>query len=88
MRTIALFTTMPVNMMMPIIATTLMVVEVRNIAHTTPIRPSGIVNRMTKGWTSDSNCEAITRYTSSTASASVKVRDRRLSCISSLCPDR
>lgn len=34
---------------------------VRNSAATAPTRASGMVNRMTKGCSSDSNCDAITR---------------------------
>ena len=61
MSTIALFTTMPASMMRPMSATELMVVPVMYRPQTEPMRPMGIVNRMTKGCSSDSNCEAITR---------------------------
>ena len=59
--TMALFTTMPASMMRPMSATELMVVPVMYSPHTGPMSPIGIVNRMTNGCSSDSNCEAITR---------------------------
>ena len=57
----ALLTTMPASMMRPMSATELIVVPVMYRPQTEPMSPIGIVNRMTKGCTSDSNCEAMTR---------------------------
>ena len=39
---------------------TLIEFEVRTSAATTPTAPSGTAMRITNGWTSDSNCDAIT----------------------------
>ena len=41
--------------------TTLTVVPVSHSAQTAPISASGMVNRITNGCSSDSNCDAITR---------------------------
>ena len=57
----ALLTTMPASTITPNSATTLTGVLVTAREMTTPARPRGTVNKMMKGCTRDSNCEAITR---------------------------
>ncbi|MDR7533235.1 MAG: hypothetical protein QN162_07815 [Armatimonadota bacterium] len=57
---IALFTTMPVSMMMPSSDMMLTLTPVAASRGKTPTAASGSVNMMMKGCTSDSNCAAIT----------------------------
>ena len=57
----ALLTTMPASMIRPMSTTTLMVVPVASRPRALPISPRGMVNMMTSGCNSDSNCEAITK---------------------------
>ena len=57
----ALLTTIPASIMSPMSTTTLIVVPVNKSPRALPIRPSGMVNMITSGCNSDSNCEAMTR---------------------------
>ena len=63
-RTIAFFTTIPISITAPIPEITLSVVCVRNSAIATPENANGIENIIMNGILSDSNCDAIIRYTS------------------------
>ncbi len=85
--TMALLTTMPASMMRPMNTITLSRVSVSHSATATPTAASGMENRMTKGCSRDSNCEAMTRYTRKTARPSANMRDRNDASISSLWPE-
>ena len=56
----ALLTTMPASITAPIITSTLIEVAVTSRAATIPTAPSGTAIKMTSGWSSDSNWEAMT----------------------------
>ena len=62
--------------------TTEIVEPVTSRARIAPTSASGIVNRMTNGCSSDSNCEAITRYTRNTARPNANSSDCS-DCVSS-----
>ncbi len=60
-RMIAFLVTSPTSRISPMNTTTEMVLPVSISASTAPTSASGMVNRITNGCSSDSNCEAITR---------------------------
>ncbi len=84
--TIAFFTTMPASMITPMSTMTLTVEPENTSAQTTPIAPSGIVNRIRNGCRSDSNWLAITKYTRKMASPMARARLANERSISSRCP--
>jgi len=55
----ALFTTIPTNIMKPSIAVDVILLPVRNKPVTPPVIANGIENIMMNGYTKDSNCDAI-----------------------------
>ncbi len=60
-RMIAFFTTRPTSRIRPMNTTTETGEPVSSSASTAPTSASGMVNRITNGCSSDSNCDAITR---------------------------
>ena len=65
-------TTMPTIMMMPMKLFTLRLVPVTNSITNTPPTPSGTLNMMTSGSTSERNWDASTMYTRMMASTAAK----------------
>ena len=80
----ALFTMMPERMMSPMSTITLMDIPVASPMITTPMMPSGMVNMMMKGFTKDSNWDAMTRYTRNTARKMAKIMDEKATSCSML----